>query len=149
MIILHHTGKTASSQQYRGSSDIAAAVDVAYTLEGAPKAGALHQLTLFSFKSRVRRRSELQHGVPGRQGFVAREVAEKVDASDAEAVIAQIIAAEPGLNGMAIKARAKERGIAKNTVDGILMGVPSERGSGRSKRYYPPAAPEAPPASPA
>jgi hypothetical protein len=33
ILILHHTGKTITSQDYRGSSDIKAAVDMAYVLE--------------------------------------------------------------------------------------------------------------------
>jgi RecA-family ATPase len=35
ILILHHTGKSVTSQDYRGSSDIPAAVDMAYKLEDA------------------------------------------------------------------------------------------------------------------
>jgi hypothetical protein len=50
VLILHHTGKTSTSQDYRGSSDIKAAVDMAYCLEsemtlagGLRGAGSAHR----------------------------------------------------------------------------------------------------------
>ena len=53
VLILHHTGKTATSQDYRGSSDIKAAVDTAYCVEPEFKLdGCIHRLTMRNFKSR-------------------------------------------------------------------------------------------------
>jgi putative DNA primase/helicase len=53
IIVLHHTGKSAGSKEYRGSSDIKAAVDVAYVVTGKPSYGKLHRLELEPFKSRI------------------------------------------------------------------------------------------------
>jgi len=53
VIILHHTGKTETSQDYRGSSDIKAAVDTAYRLETEFSLDkGIHRLTLRNFKGR-------------------------------------------------------------------------------------------------
>jgi RecA-family ATPase len=54
IVVLHHTGKSDGAKQYRGSSDIKAAVDVAYLLEklGDP-AGLLTELRLVAFKNRI------------------------------------------------------------------------------------------------
>lgn len=53
-VILHHTGKAETAKTYRGSSDIKAAVDVAYLIEAAsdPAAG-LGRLRLRPFKNRL------------------------------------------------------------------------------------------------
>jgi RecA-family ATPase len=54
VIVLHHTGKADTSKQYRGSSDIKAAVDLAYVLESLsePDAG-IRSLRLKAFKNRL------------------------------------------------------------------------------------------------
>ena len=51
VIVLHHTGKAETSKQYRGSSDIKAAVDTAYLLEKVPgESESLGKLSLTCFK---------------------------------------------------------------------------------------------------
>ena len=50
VILLHHTGKSLGSREYRGSSDIKASVDTAYLLES--KGALLQSLTLTPYKSR-------------------------------------------------------------------------------------------------
>lgn len=56
VIVLHNTGKSETSKQYRGSSDIKASLDMAYLLEcvgdGMPGTG-LSNLRLVPFKTRV------------------------------------------------------------------------------------------------
>ena len=54
VIVLHHTGKADTAKQYRGSSDIKAAVDLAYVLESLsePDAG-IRSLRLKTFKNRL------------------------------------------------------------------------------------------------
>jgi hypothetical protein len=54
VIVLHHTGKANTSKQYRGSSDIKAAVDIAYVLESLSDADAgIRSLRLKGFKNRL------------------------------------------------------------------------------------------------
>ncbi len=54
VVVLHHTGKADTTKQYRGSSDIKAAVDVAWVLESLsePDAG-IRSLRLKAFKNRL------------------------------------------------------------------------------------------------
>ena len=54
VIVLHHTGKADTAKQYRGSSDIKAAVDIAYVLESVsePDAG-MRSLRMKTFKNRL------------------------------------------------------------------------------------------------
>src|SRR5690348_13542650 len=53
VLVLDHTGKTATSQDYRGSSDIKVAVDMAYCVEpGFTLMGGIHRLTMRNFKGR-------------------------------------------------------------------------------------------------
>jgi hypothetical protein len=54
VIVLHHTGKADTAKQYRGSSDIKAAVDIAYVVESLsePDAG-IRSLRLKAFKNRL------------------------------------------------------------------------------------------------
>ena len=53
VIILHHTGKADSAQEYRGSSDIKAAVDCAYVLQSTSEAGSgIQSARLVPFKNR-------------------------------------------------------------------------------------------------
>jgi predicted ATP-dependent serine protease len=54
VIVLHHTGKADTAKQYRGSSDIKAAVDLAYVLESLSDSDAgIRSLRLKAFKNRV------------------------------------------------------------------------------------------------
>jgi hypothetical protein len=54
VIILHHTGKAETSKQYRGSSDIKAAVDTAYLLtRSSQEPGELGALSMTCFKARL------------------------------------------------------------------------------------------------
>jgi archaellum biogenesis ATPase FlaH len=51
--ILHHTGKAETAQDYRGSSDILASVDVAYKLTNLGDGSQLSLLELRAFKQRI------------------------------------------------------------------------------------------------
>jgi hypothetical protein len=51
VIVLHHSGKGESARDYRGSSDIKAAIDVGYLLTNMGD-GGLDRLRLKAFKTR-------------------------------------------------------------------------------------------------
>src|SRR5262249_25717041 len=110
VLILHHTGKAKSSQQYRGSSDIPAAVDMGYTLKAS--GGGLQRLTLEPFKSRFAPLPE-----PISMTFREGQGFELTDAptEDVSHVVEEIISAEPGLNGQQIVKKASGRA-GKNKV---------------------------------
>lgn len=98
VIILHHTGKTATSQDYRGSSDIKAAVDMAYCVEPEFKLGYIHRLTLRNFKGRFAPGRHLGLEFVAKKGFFGCEVPEQATAADPMQTIIEIVAANPGSN---------------------------------------------------
>jgi hypothetical protein len=139
VLVLHHTGKSAGAKQYRGSSDIEAAVDMAYTLEGTPRNGELHLLTLRCFKSRFAPGRNFGMEFRAGRGFTAIEVPQGQQKPSAADVVAAIIAEHPGINGTEIKELAKPFGVGKNPVDAYLKTLRCVRGAG-GKHYYPPPA---------
>lgn len=52
VVVLHHTGKGETTKDYRGSSDIAAAVDAAFVVERGEGSSGIERLTLRNFKMR-------------------------------------------------------------------------------------------------
>jgi hypothetical protein len=139
VIVLHHTGKAESAKQYRGSSDIKAAVDTAYLLEKPPgEPEELGKLSLTCFKGRF---------IPGRsfamefkkgQGFVPSTGAQPK--KSVEQQIDEILDATPGLNQSEIVAKARDLGVKKKQVESCLKSGPWERKPGprHSSLYYPP-----------
>ena len=96
VLILHHTGKTPSSQDYRGSSDIKAAVDMAYCVEPEfTLLGCIHRLTMRNFKGRFAPGRHLGLEFVPKKGFVACEVPDQPTARDAMQTVVEIVAAHP------------------------------------------------------
>jgi len=138
VIVLHHPGKDVS-KKYRGSSDIEASVDVAYTLEGRPRDGKLGSLTLRCFKSRVEAGRNFSLEFRSEQGFVGSALKEVAQRASTEASVSAIIAAHPeGINGLRIRELAKEQGLGKNAVYEFLKTWPQwKAGRGKEKLYLP------------
>ncbi|HYZ74643.1 MAG TPA: hypothetical protein VE641_16310 [Chthoniobacterales bacterium] len=59
VILLHHTGQSETSQDYRGSSDFKAAVDVGFTVWNYGENGELRKVRLKAFKNRFTVEREL------------------------------------------------------------------------------------------
>jgi archaellum biogenesis ATPase FlaH len=136
ILILHHTGKTATSQEYRGSSDIKAAVDMAYLLETeSTLMGRIHRLTLRNFKSRFAPEKDFGLEFVHRQGFVACDVPEKGAAADAMPIITDIVAGNPGNNQAQIVALAQRGGISKHQVEKCLRDGPFKRQRGNRNEW--------------
>jgi hypothetical protein len=142
VLILHHTGKAVSSKKYRGSSDIEAAVDMAYLVEGKSRDGALHSLTMNYFKSRFAPGQNFGMEFRQGQGFEAVAVPQGgLQRASTEVIVSGIITAHAlpdGMNGTQVKALAKEQGIGKHAVDTFLKTWPNwKAGRGREKLYLP------------
>lgn len=137
VLILHNAGKTKTSRQYRGSSDIKAAVDTAYFVEGEPRDGKIHRLTLENFKSRFAPGQDFAMEFQSGRGFIPLGTPKKLNPPSAEAVVETIIRQNPGLNGTEIKKLAKKYRIGKHKVDECLDRGPYERlaGKGNSTLY--------------
>jgi hypothetical protein len=136
ILILHHTGKTATSQEYRGSSDIKAAVDMAYVLEAeSTLMGSVHRLMLRNFKGRYAPGKNFGLEFVNRQGFVACEVPDRRENADAIPIIIDIVAANPGSNQSQIVALAQRRGISKHQVEECLKHGPFDRQRGNRNEW--------------
>jgi hypothetical protein len=140
VLVLHHTGKSDGSQEYRGSSDIEAGVDMAYLVKGTSRGGTLDRLTMHNFKSRFAPGRDFGMQFQAGRGFEAVEVPQGIQKPSADSVVRKIIAEHPGMNGDSIKELAKTAGVGRNAADRVLKSLPYRKGKGREKLYYPPEA---------
>lgn len=93
VLVLHHRSK-AEGSKYRGSSDILAAVDVAYSLEQTPEG----LLRLHRFKSRFAAEETITIAADFATGrFDATDSPAAVEARDDVADIAELIRLQPGI----------------------------------------------------
>jgi len=128
IIILHHTGKTSTSQQYRSSSDIKAAVDMAYVLETeSTRMGGIHRLTVRNFKARYAPGKNLGLEFVHRRDFVACDVPEKDAAADPMQIVTEIVTANPGSNQSQIVEMARRSGVSKHQAEKCLRDGSFER----------------------
>ncbi len=92
VIVLHHTGKSKTSKDYRGSTDIKASVDMAYVVSGHARQGKLHRLEMNPFKSRIAPGEKFAMEFREGQGFHAIEAPKQgfnKPKVDAEEIVAQ------------------------------------------------------------
>jgi len=138
VIVLHHTGKSKASKQYRGSSDIKASVDTAYVVTGQERHGKLHRLTMDPFKSRIAPGQKFAMEFSERHGFTALAVPQQAPREDPASTVRRIVRDNRLSNGTRIKELAKASGVSKTVVDDLLKGEEYgyERGRGPGKRYF-------------
>ena len=134
VLLLHHTGKGENSKQYRGSTDIKAAVDQAFCLKAVGDGeGGPSLLRLEAFKARIAEveplRLDFSNGVFKLANHVSRTNRE---------VLEDLIERNPERSGREITALATAAGVAKNRCealliegarDGWLIPVPGPRNS--------------------
>jgi archaellum biogenesis ATPase FlaH len=137
IIVLHHTGKTATSQEYRGTSDIKAAVDMAYQESEFSLNEGIHLLTLRNFKGRFAPGKSFGLKFVKRTGFVAHELPTQPTARDTMQTVIEIAKAHPRSNQSQIVKLAQQTGISKHQVEKCLADGPfnCERGTGRALLY--------------
>jgi hypothetical protein len=144
VLVLAHTGKTATSQDYRGSSDIKAGVDTAYRLDTIEqKDGKIHRLGLINFKSRAAAGQNFGLEFAPGQGFNGFSISPK-DAKNVAALLKALIEESIEINGTALKKKAYAmHGISHGKVDQFLRTWPHQRKSkkGNEKIYFSPAVP--------
>jgi archaellum biogenesis ATPase FlaH len=134
VLILHHTGKAKSAQQYRGSSDIKAAVDVALLVTSTERDGKLYRLKLECFKSRFAPKQDFGLEFQSGQGFRPWQIPGRSNHKDAMAIVREIIRRNPKSNQKSIIKLAQEQGLTKGQVEQCLKDGDwrKERGAGRS-----------------
>jgi hypothetical protein len=144
VLVLAHTGKTATSQDYRGSSDIKAGVDTAYRLDTIEqKDGKIHRLGLINFKSRAAAGQNFGLELVPEHGFSGFPLSGK-DAKNVPALLKALIEESIEINGTVLKRLARERyDISKHDVDRFLKNWPHQRKGpkGHEKIYFSPPLP--------
>ena len=136
VLLLHHKSK-AEGSRYRGSSDILAGADVAYTLSKDETSGLL---TLRTSKTRHRELSiTIRPDLDQSGDFVLTDSAAVVSERDAVERLAQIIAENPGSNQDKVIELA---GLPRHRAAALLKSNPeklwrSEDGPRRARQYYP------------
>jgi AAA domain len=119
VVILHHTGKAESSKQYRGSSDIKAAVDTAYLMSKVnQQSDELGELTLTCFKARLAPGQNFGMRFEKNRGFISSTSSTRLRTT--EEVVFEVITENPRTNGKKITDLARERGCSKNQVERCL-----------------------------
>ncbi len=136
VIIVHHTGKTGTSKEYRGSSDIKAAVDMAYVLETTSTLkGRVHRLVLRNFKGRYAPGRNIGVEFVHRQGFVPSDVPAPIKPVDAMEIVFNIVGTNPHSNQSQIIAFAVNHGISKHQVEKCLKDDRFNRQRGNRKEW--------------
>ncbi len=143
VVILHHTGKATTAQQYRGSSDIEAAVDMAFKLDVAAggKKTTLDTLTLAPFKNRLALvPTRTLRYVKGSGFELSGDCPQPADEATGDVeVIRGIVKESPGLIKTDVVGRAMARGIAKHTAAAIVNReniFAIRRGTANSQHVY-------------
>jgi hypothetical protein len=129
VLVLHHTGKSETSKLYRGSSDIKAAVDMAYVLtRDTQQPEQLGQLSMECFKARLAPGRNFGMEFKKRRGFVSCKASEH--AKTATEIIAEILAESPRSNQSEIVRLGRSRGCGKGQLEQCLRTGNWQRGPG-------------------
>jgi hypothetical protein len=136
VLVLHHRPKTEGNK-YRGSSDILAAVDMAYALE---EVGGFLRLHRFKSRFSAEKVFSLRANFATGTFELLEETRNSERADDLEAV-RRVIADKPGVTTRAICDATKVQGVSRSRTLALLtreMGRlwRQEPGANRSHRYY-------------
>jgi conjugal transfer/entry exclusion protein len=147
-VVLHHLGKSKSSQSYRGSSDIKAAVDTAYKLAKVRPAGLTGQakhdrldgLNVTNFKSRVAEGKNFSVRFVAGKGFQSLDEIAKAEVNENLSLLEALLTEEP-INGTEFKEKAKAAKISREAAERFLKEWPYQRPGSKpnEKVYYRPA----------
>jgi predicted peptidase len=119
VLILHHTGKSETSKLYRGSSDIKAAVDIAYVLtRDTQQPEQLGQLSMECFKARLAPGRNFSMEFKNRQGFISCEATKH--AKTTMEIIADILTENPNSNQSEIVRLGRSRGCSRGQLEQCL-----------------------------
>jgi hypothetical protein len=123
VVLLHHTGKSPTSSDYRGSSDIAGAVDTAYALEATEGAKGLDSLKLRCFKFRVGEAPEPLHLKldDGRFAITSDPSADAHKTKFAAAI--EIVRNEPGISTARLIEGIRRTGAGRNEAERIIRAA--------------------------
>jgi hypothetical protein len=119
VIVLHHTGKSETSKQYRGSSDIKAAVDTAYLLERpTQQPEELRELSMNCFKARLAPGKDFGMRFQRGRGFVCSD-AYRTTRTVSE-IIVEILTTNPDCNQTRVLELGHSMGCSKCQIERCL-----------------------------
>jgi len=121
VVILHHTGKGESTQDFRGSSDIKAAIDVGYLMKNNGES-RLTTLTLKAFKARFTVTGALALTYCNGE-FIPQEIKRA-----SEDILSQLLRSNDRINKSEFEAIARRKGIGQGVIrkfidDGLSNGT--------------------------
>lgn len=121
VVMLHHTGKGESTQDFRGSSDIKAAIDVGYLMKNSGES-KLTTLTLKAFKARFSVTDTLAFTYCNGE-FVPQEVRQA-----SEDILTQLLRDNDKINKSEFDSIARRKGIGQGVIrkyieDGLNNGL--------------------------
>jgi archaellum biogenesis ATPase FlaH len=125
VLVLHHSGKGDSSKDYRGSSDIKASVDVAYSLANLGDSARLGTLRLRAFKARFSVQPELilQYNDGG---FRMDSRGPMLTVTD---TLRQLLIANPRIGVVEFEDLAIQKGIGRSNARKFITNGSQPRGS--------------------
>jgi len=139
VVVLHNTGKSENARTFRGSSDIKAAVDVAYLVaSGGNDNASLDKLTLTCFKNRIAPGRGISVQYRSGEGF---SPCDSTDPSEsAHVAVQEFLRQQPEANQQAV-IKALEDRFTKRQITGALEkgvksgGTTERKGKGKEKLY--------------
>jgi archaellum biogenesis ATPase FlaH len=111
VLALHHSGKSETSQQYRGSSDFKASIDVGYVLTNS-RNGQLDRLRLKTFKNRFSVDAELAIEYVDGRFHLDGKTQQAKDNSTEE--LQNLLRVHPGIGAAEFEALARKSGLGRN-----------------------------------
>ena len=118
VIVLHHSGKAESAKDYRGSSDIKAAIDVGFTLANFGDSGRLSTLRLKTFKARFTVQADTIFHYIGDQFEMDMQPVSKTN----EQMLRELLIANPGISTRDLETKAIEQGVNRGRMRSLLDG---------------------------
>jgi hypothetical protein len=120
IILLHHSGKSDSSREYRGSSDIKASLDVGYHLANLGDSSQLGMLRLKAFKARFSVQPEI---ILNYRGGKFEIDGRQITRTNSE-ILRDLLTQNPGVQAKRFEDIGGEKGVARNkTRDFLASGI--------------------------
>jgi hypothetical protein len=120
VLLIHHTGKATTSKEYRGSSDLKAAVDVAWLLEPQDGTSKLGRARLVPFKNRLGTSEPLTIEYTDDGYTIDRS------ARTTGEVVVKIVRDRPGIGQPDLIEIARTRGCTRDAVRNFLANAKRE-----------------------
>lgn len=140
VIVIHHDGKSETSRDYRGSSDIKASVDQAFHVSNLGEDGKLDRITLRCFKSRIGFSGLISYRYAG--GKFLRDERQDAPARTVADQLSDLLRQNPGIRTKEFEDAAVRKGVGRNKArdflaDSVLSGAIRREVAGRNQfRHY-------------